>query len=60
MTDEDRKRLHELLDYAIDNHEDYVIMRFARMDLDYHLHQTIYRMRIKKEEEDEERNGTGH
>lgn len=52
MTDEDRQRLHQLLDYAIDHNEDYVIMQFARMDLEYHVHKTTYRMRIKKEEED--------
>lgn len=55
MTDEDRQRLHQLLDYAIDHNEDYVIMQFARMDLNYQLHRTIYRMNIRKEEEHEER-----
>lgn len=59
MTEEDRKRFHELLDWALDHAEDYVIMQFARMDLEYHVHKTTYRMRIKKEEEHEERNGTG-
>ena len=50
MTDEDRSRLHQLLDYAIDNDEEYVIMQYARMDLEFQLHRTIYRMRVKKEE----------
>ena len=53
MKDEDRQRLHQLLDYAIDHNEDYVIMQFARMDLDFQIHRTTYRMRIKKEEEHE-------
>ena len=55
MTEEDRNRFHELLDWALDHAEDYVIMQFANMDLEYHVHKTIYRMRIKKEEEDVER-----
>lgn len=49
MTDEDRQRLHQLLDYAIDNNEDYVIAQYARMDLDWHLHKETYRLHIKKE-----------
>lgn len=59
MTEADRKRLHELLDYALDTCQDYVIYQFARMDLDYHIHRTVYRMRINKEEEDETRDHTG-
>jgi len=49
MTDEDRERLHQLLDWAIDHDEDYVIAQYARMDLDWHLHKEIYRLQIKKE-----------
>ena len=55
MTEEDRRRLHELLDYALDTNQEYVLYQFARMDLQYNIHKTIYRMRIKKEEEDVER-----
>lgn len=55
MTNEDRKRFHELLDYALDTNQEYVLYQFARMDLQYNIHKTIYRMRIKKEEEDVER-----
>ena len=56
ITTDDRARLHELLDYALDTAQDYVIMQFARMDLDFHIHQTIYRMNIKKDENVEARN----
>ena len=49
MTDEDKERLHRLLDYAIDNNEDYVLAQYARMDLDWHLHKETYRLLIKKE-----------
>ena len=54
MTDEDRKRFHELLDWALDHAEDYVIMQFANMDLSFQIHRTLYRMHIKKEEENVE------
>ena len=53
MNEEDRRRLHELLDYACDTNQEYVLYQFAMMDLQYHVHKTTYRMRIKKEEEDE-------
>lgn len=49
FSDEDRIRLHQLLDYACDTNQDYVIMQFANMDLDWHLHKEIYRLQIKKE-----------
>lgn len=51
MNKVDRERLHQLLDYALDNGEEYVIMEFARMDLEFHLHKTIYRLKLKKNEE---------
>lgn len=54
FTDDDRKRLHELLDYALDTAQDYVIYQFARMDLEFHVHRTIYRMNIRKDEENVE------
>ena len=50
-TIEDRKRFHELLDYALDTNQDYVLYQFARMDLDFNLHKTVYRLKIKKSEE---------
>lgn len=49
-TIEDRKRFHELLDYALDSNQDYVLYQFARMDLDFNLHRTIYRLKIEKSE----------
>lgn len=49
MTQEDRKRFHELLDYALDTNQDYVIYQFANMDLDFNLHRETYRLLIKKE-----------
>lgn len=51
MTPDDRQRFHELLDYALDNHEDYVLMRFAEMDLDFQLHIKEYRLHIRKYED---------
>ena len=51
MNKVDRERLHQLLDYALDNEEESVIMEFARMDLEFHLHKTIYRLKLKKSEE---------
>lgn len=53
MTDEDKQRFHELLDYALDTNQDYVLYQFARMDLEYHIHKTVYRLKLKKTEEDE-------
>lgn len=53
MNEEDRRRLHELLDYALDTNQEYVLYQFAMIDLQYHVHKTTYRMRIKKEEEHE-------
>ena len=50
MTTEDRQRLHELLDWALDHDEDYAIMRFANVSLDYQLHIQEYRLRFKKYE----------
>ena len=55
ITTDDRARFHELLDYALDNEENYVIMQFAQMDLAYHLHRKIYRLHLSTEEHDEER-----
>lgn len=55
FTDDDRKRLHELLDYALDTAQDFVIMQFARADLDFHIQRTIYKMNIKKEDYAEDR-----
>lgn len=51
MNKVDRERWHQLLDYALDEAEDYVIMEFARMDLEFHLHKTIYRLKLRKSEE---------
>lgn len=51
MTEEDRKRFHELLDYALDTNQDYVLYQFARMDLDFNIHKTVYRLKLKKSEE---------
>lgn len=48
ITTEDRQRLHELLDYALDSNQEYVIMQFARMDLDWHLHRRVYRLKVPK------------
>ena len=50
MAPEDRTRLHELLDYALNEAEDFVIAQFARADLDFHIQRTIYKMNIKKED----------
>ncbi len=50
MTEEGRARLHNILDYALDNDEDYVLMQFAQMDLDYHIKRKTYRLMIKKED----------
>lgn len=55
MNEEDRRRLHELLDYACDTNQDYVILQFARMDLDFQIHRTRYSMHIRKDKEDEKR-----
>ncbi len=55
MNKVDRDRLHQLLDYALDTDQDYVIMRFANMDLDWHLRTETYRLRIEKTEKDEDR-----
>ena len=51
MTNEDRKRFHELLDFALNEAEDYVIAQYARMDLDWHLHKEIYTLHINKTNE---------
>jgi hypothetical protein len=51
ITVEDRKRFHELLDYALDEAEDYAIMRFAEMSLDFQLHVQEYRLHFKKYDE---------
>ena len=53
LSDEDRARLHKLLDYALDHDESFVIAQYARMDLDFHVHRTIYKMNIIKDEENE-------
>ena len=49
MNEEDRSRLHELLDWAINHDESFAIAQYARMDLDWHIHKEIYRLSIKKE-----------
>lgn len=51
MKQEDRERLHQLLDYAIDQDEEYVIMQYATMDLEWQLRVRRYRLHIKIEEE---------
>ena len=51
MTDEDRQRLHQLLDYAIDSNENYVLMQFANISLDWQLNIKRYRLHFKIEEE---------
>lgn len=51
MTDEDRQRLHQLLDYAIDNDENYVLMQYANMSLNWQLHFKRYRLHFKIEED---------
>ncbi len=51
MTQEDRERLHQLLDYAIDNSEDYVIGQFAKMSLEYQVAIRRYRLHINVEDE---------
>ena len=53
MTDKDRERLHRLLDYAIDNNEDYVIAQYAQMNLTFNIHKEIYRLSICKTESNE-------
>ena len=50
LSKEDRQRFHNLLDYALDNDEDYVIMQFAQMDLDWHIKKETYRLSLKKDE----------
>ena len=56
MTPEDRQRLHELLDWALDHDEDYAILRFAEVSLDYQLHIQEYRLHFKKYESKEQQN----
>lgn len=51
ITTEDRERFHELLDYALDTQQDYVIMQFAIMDLDFHLHRIFYRLKFGKKDD---------
>ena len=51
MTQEDKDRLHALLDYAIENNEDYVIAQYAWLDLDWHLNKETYRLHIDKKKE---------
>ena len=53
MTDEDRSRLHQLLDYAIDHDEDFVIAQYAQMNLTFNIHKEIYRLSICKTESNE-------
>ena len=53
ITTDDRARFHELLDYALDNEENYVIMQFAQMDLTFNIHKEIYRLSICKTESNE-------
>lgn len=47
MSTEDRERLHQLLDFAIDNGEDYVLYEFARMSLDWQLMRRTYKLHFK-------------
>lgn len=49
MNEEDRKRFHELLDYAIDTNQDYVIMQYAEMNLNFQIKRELLRLRLKKE-----------
>lgn len=49
LTPEDRERLHQLLDFALDENEDYVIAQYANLSLDWQLHRRIYRLNIKVE-----------
>jgi hypothetical protein len=51
LTPEDRERLHKLLDYALDEEEDYVIAQYATMSLDWQLHRRLYRLNLKVEDE---------
>lgn len=53
MTEEDRERLHRLLNFAIDNNEDYVIAQYAQMNLTFNIHKEIYRLSICKTESNE-------
>ena len=53
MTDKDRERLHRLLNFAIDNNEDYVIAQYAQMNLTFNIHKEIYRLSICKTESNE-------
>ena len=52
MTDEDRKRLHDLLDYAIDSDHNYVVAEYARMSLDWQLRRKRYWLSLKTEEDE--------
>ena len=54
MTNDDRQRFHELLDWMIDHDENFAIAQYARMDLEYQIHRTVYRLKLKKTEEDDE------
>ena len=53
ITDEDRKRLHQLLDYAIESDQNYVVAEYARLSLDWHLRRKRYWLSIKTEQDDE-------
>ena len=48
VTEEDRERFHQLLDYALDMNEEYVIAQYARMNLDFNIKREIYRLHFKK------------
>ena len=46
----DRERFHQLLDYALDNQEKFVITQVANIDDKYVLHITQYRLYLDKSE----------
>ena len=52
MTSEDAARLHELLDYAIESDQNYVVAEYARMSLDWQLRRKRYWLSIKTEEDE--------
>lgn len=52
MTEEDKQRLHQLLDYAIESDQNYVVAEYARMSLDWQLRRKRYWLSIKTEEDE--------
>lgn len=53
MTDEDRQRFHELLDWTIDHNENFAIAQYAQMNLTFNIYKEIYRLSICKTESNE-------